>query len=35
MAYMLLIVEPAGQRAGRTLAEGQSLYARMQDFAQA
>lgn len=33
MAYMLLIVEPTGQRAERTLAEGQALYARMQDFA--
>ncbi|WP_179400592.1 YciI family protein [Burkholderia guangdongensis] len=33
MAYMLLIVEPVGERAQRTLAEGQELYARMQDFA--
>ncbi|MGU7783003.1 YciI family protein [Burkholderia sp. PU8-34] len=34
MTYMLLIVEPIDQRAERTLAEGQSLYARMQDFAE-
>jgi hypothetical protein len=33
MSYMLLIVEPAGQRAERTLEEGQALYARMVEFA--
>ncbi|WP_396331172.1 YciI family protein [Burkholderia anthina] len=34
MAYMLLIVEPTGQRAERTLEDGQALYARMVDFAE-
>jgi len=34
MSYMLLIVEPTGQRAERTLEEGQALYARMVDFAE-
>jgi hypothetical protein len=33
MSYMLLIVEPTGQRAERTPAEGQARYARMLDFA--
>ncbi|KPF50915.1 dehydrogenase [beta proteobacterium AAP121] len=32
MAYMLLIVEPVGQRAQRTEAEGRALYAAMQRF---
>lgn len=32
MAYMLLIVEPAEQRATRTEAEGRALYERMQRF---
>jgi len=32
MSYMLLIVEPVGQRAERTESEGRELYARMQDF---
>ena len=32
MSYMLLIVEPTGQRAERTEAEGRELYARMQRF---
>ena len=32
MDYMLLIVEPAGQRATRTDAEGRELYARMVDW---
>jgi hypothetical protein len=32
MAYMLLIVEPVGQRAERTEAEGRALYAAMQRF---
>jgi hypothetical protein len=34
MSYMLLIVEPTGQRAERTLEDGQALYARMVDFAE-
>jgi hypothetical protein len=33
MSYMLLIVEPAGQRAERTEAEGRALYDRMLEFA--
>lgn len=33
MSYMLLIVEPAGQRGTRTRAEGEALYARMLRFA--
>lgn len=32
MSYMLLIVEPTGQRAQRTEAEGRALYAAMQAF---
>ena len=32
MAYMLLVVEPAGQRRARTEDEGRELYARMLDF---
>lgn len=32
MAYMLLILEPVGQRAERTEAEGRELYAAMQQF---
>ena len=32
MAYMLLIVEPAGQRETRPRAEGEALYARMVQF---
>lgn len=32
MSYMLLIVEPVGQRAQRTEAEGRALYAAMQAF---
>lgn len=32
MAYMLLIVEPVGQRQTRTLAEGQAAYASMLRF---
>ncbi len=32
MAYMLLIMEPHGQRAERGLAGGQEAYARMQRF---
>lgn len=32
MSYMLLIVEPAGQRADRTEAEGRNLYDRMLEF---
>jgi len=35
MAYLLLIVEDPAQRATRTLAEGQAVYQRMVDFAQA
>ena len=35
MEYMLLIVEPVGQRASRTEAEGRELYARMQDWSTA
>ncbi|KWF21990.1 YciI family protein [Burkholderia pseudomultivorans] len=34
MSYMLLIVEPVGQRAERTLEEGQALYASMVAFAE-
>ena len=33
MAYMLLIHEPTGQRATRTQAEGEAVYARMVRFA--
>jgi hypothetical protein len=33
MSYMLLIVEPVGQRAGRTEDEGRALYERMLGFA--
>jgi len=33
MSYMLLIVEPVGQRAARTDEEGRSLYDRMLRFA--
>lgn len=32
MAYMLLIVEPVGQRAGRGVEAGQALYERMLGF---
>lgn len=32
MAYMLLIVEPVGQRRTRTEDEGRELYTRMLDF---
>lgn len=34
MPYMLLIVEPIGQRAARTETEGRQAYASMVDFAQ-
>ncbi|MCO6411324.1 MAG: dehydrogenase [Thiogranum sp.] len=34
MAYLLLIVEPRGQRAERTLEEGQQLYAQMVRFSE-
>ena len=34
MSYMLLIVEPTGQRRTRSEAEGRELYARMQRFGQ-
>ncbi len=33
MSYMLLIVEPQGQRADRSLEDGQLLYQRMVDYA--
>jgi len=33
MAYMLLIMEPHGQRAGRTPDEGTQAYGRMLEFA--
>jgi len=33
MAYMLLMIEPTGQRATRTREQGQAVYARMQRFA--
>lgn len=33
MDYLLLIAEPRGQRAERTLEQGQAVYARMQGFA--
>ncbi len=32
MSHMLLIIEPGGQRAERTEAQGRELYARMQRF---
>lgn len=32
MSYMLLIIEPVDQRAGRTEAQGRDAYARMQAF---
>jgi hypothetical protein len=35
VSYMLLIVEPAGQRATRTEAEGREAYAAMQRFGDA
>jgi hypothetical protein len=35
MAYMLLIVEPVGQRATRTEAQGREAYTRMQRFGEA
>jgi hypothetical protein len=35
MSYMLLIVEPVGQRATRTEAEGREAYAQMQKFGEA
>ncbi|KJK14482.1 YciI family protein [Cupriavidus sp. 2MCAB6] len=34
MPYMLLIVEPIGQRAGRTPEQGREAYASMQRFAE-
>jgi hypothetical protein len=34
MSYLLLIVEPAGQRAERTADEGRRVYQRMVDYAQ-
>lgn len=34
MSYMLLIIEPPGQRRSRTAAEGRQAYARMQRFGQ-
>ena len=34
MAYALLIVEPAGQRQGRSQAEGEALYDRMVRFSE-
>lgn len=34
MRYMLMIVEPVGQRASRTEAEGRQAYASMVDFAE-
>jgi hypothetical protein len=34
MSYMLLIIEPVGQRATRTEAEGREAYAVMQGFAE-
>jgi len=33
MAYMMLILEPQGQRAGRTPEEGRAAYQRMQEYA--
>lgn len=35
MSHMLLIIEPPGQRATRTEAEGRAAYAAMQQFAEA
>jgi hypothetical protein len=35
MSYMLLIVEPQGQRRERSEAEGRGLYQRMVDFGEA
>jgi hypothetical protein len=35
VSYMLLIIEPAGQRAERTEAQGREVYARMQAFGDA
>ena len=35
MAYMLLIVEPPGQRPTRSAAEGRAVYQRMVDYAKA
>ncbi|PZO12956.1 MAG: dehydrogenase [Burkholderiales bacterium] len=35
MSYMLLIIEPTGQRATRTEAEGREVYGRMQRFGEA
>ena len=32
MSYMLLIVEPQGQRADRSLEDGQAVYQRMVDY---
>jgi hypothetical protein len=34
MAYMLLVVEPQGQRDTRTDAEGRAVYARMVNFSE-
>ena len=34
MAYMLLVVEPVGQRATRTESEGRALYERMLQFSE-
>lgn len=35
MSYMLLIIEPPGQRRSRTEAEGRAVYARMKQFGDA
>jgi hypothetical protein len=35
MSYLLLIIEPTGQRAARTEAEGREAYAQMQRFGEA
>ena len=34
MSYMLLVVEPTGQRVGRTLDQGKDLYQRMLDYSE-
>lgn len=34
MTYMLMMIEPTGQRAERTREEGERVYARMQRFAE-
>jgi hypothetical protein len=33
MSYMLLVMEPRGQRTGRTGAQGREIYARMLEYA--